>query len=251
MSQEIQYVPVAMPAAAGGFSPLRAAGWLVLLGTIAMLLFGGYMTWRWVDDHLLSIGIEDAGTTTVNTTELVERVQAFEMVTMKDTFDTASNTDFKKRLNLGLTKVGLPGFVAGQELDVSARVTVAAGVDMSQVGPDDVRIVEQDGNNVVIIRIPQADITSTEIEADSFEISTSSGILTRLRRTVGLSERDVRDGAVGQVTSLARGEAIEAGILEEATREAQIRLQAFLQSLPQPEGANVTYVVEVQPFPDR
>lgn len=249
MSQEIRYLP--LPAATGGFSPVRAAGWLALLGTLALLLFGGFLTWRWVDDHILSIGIEDAGTTKISQTELVQRVQSFELVTLKETYDTSSNTDFKKRLNLGLTRIGLPGFVAGQELDVAARVTVAAGVDMSQVRPEDVQVIDQGDSSVVVVRIPQADITSTEIDADSFAISTRSGILTRLRRTVGLSEPDVRDGAVGEVTSLAREEAIKSGILEGATREAQARLQAFLQSLPQPDGRQVTYLVELQPPPER
>ncbi|MEX0783610.1 MAG: DUF4230 domain-containing protein [Dehalococcoidia bacterium] len=246
MSEAVRYL--AAPVAAR-VSPVRAAGWLTLLATAAMIAFGGYLTWRWADDHIFSLGIEDAGTTTVNHAELVERVQAFELVTAKDTFDTRSNTDFHKRLNLGVTKLGLPGFIAGQELDVKARVTVAAGVDLSQVTAQDVEVIQNGDNAVVIVRIPEAQITSTEVDPDSFDISTSAGLLTRVRSTVGLGERDVRDGALESVTTLAREEALAAGIADEATRLAREQLQAFLQALPQTGEGAITYRVELQPNP--
>jgi hypothetical protein len=231
------------------FSPVRAAGWLTLLATAAFIAFGGYLTWRRADDHIFSLGIEDAGTTTVNHAELLERVQAFELVTTKDTFDTRSNKDFHKRLNLGLTKVGLPGFLAGQELDVEAQVTVAAGVDLSRVTADDLEVIQNGENAVVVVRIPEAQLTSTEVDPESFDIDTSAGLLTRVRTTVGFSERDVRDDALEEVTKLARESALEAGITDEATRLAREQLQAFLQSLPQTGDTNVTYLVELQPNP--
>ena len=248
MTERVQYI--AVPALASrAFSPFRAAGWVALLGTIALVAFSGYVTWRWVDDHFLSIGVEDAGTTTTNTVALVERIRAFELVTTKDTYDTRSNTDFKKRLNLGVTKFGLPGFVAGQELDVRAQVTVAAGVDLSQIGPEDVEVIQNGADAVVIVRIPEAQITSTEVNPDSFDISTSSGLLTKVRSTIGLGERDVRDGALSAVTTLGREEALRAGILDAATRQAREQLQMFLQSLPQVGEGRVTYRVELQPPP--
>lgn len=248
MTERIQYI--AVPAIASrAFSPFRAAGWVALLGTIALFAFSGYVTWRWVDEHVLSMGIEDAGTTTTNTVDLVERIQAFELVTTKDTYDTRSNTDFKKRLNLGVTKVGLPGFVAGQELDVKAQVTVSAGVDLSQVRPEDVEVIQNGRDAVVIVRIPEAQITSTEVDPDSFDISTSAGLLTRVRSTIGLSERDVRDGALGAVMTLGREEALRSGILDEATLRAREQLQAFLQSMPQVGEGRITYRVELQPKP--
>ena len=249
MTERVQYI--AVPAVASrAFSPFRAAGWVALLGTVALVVFSGWVTWRWVDEHVLSMGVEDAGTTTTNTVDLVQRIQAFELVTTKDTYDTRSNTDFKKRLNLGVTKVGLPGFVAGPELDVKAQVTISAGVDLAQIRPEDVEVIANGNDSVVIVRIPEAQITSTEVDPGSFDISTSSGLLTKFRGTIGLGDRDVRDGALEAVTTLARDQALESGILDEATLQARQQLQAFLQSLPQQPGeGSVTYRVELQPRP--
>jgi hypothetical protein len=167
-------------------------------------------------------------------------------VTTRDTYDTNSNTEFHKRLNLGITKMDLPGFVAGEELDVSAQVTVAAGVDLSGIQPEDIEIIEQAGGAVVLVRIPEAQIMGTEIGADSFDISTSQGLLDRIGSTVGLGGRDVRDGSVAAVTSIAQEVAVRGGLLDEARVAARDQLQAFLQGLPQPEGGSVTYRVEFQ-----
>lgn len=248
MSQPVQYVPVLR--AAGGFSPGRAAGWLSLLGATLLLILGGFASWNWLDDHFFSIGLEDAGSTTVNQADLLERVHAFELITAKDTYDTSSNTDFHQRLNLGLTKFNLPGFVAGQELDVRAQVTVSAGVDMSQVTPEDIQVIQNGNGTVVVVRIPQAQVTSTEVDPQTFDISTGKGLINKLGSSVGLGGHDVRDGALEGVTSIAREEAVRGGLLNEASAEAKARLQAFLQSLPQAEGSHVTYLVEYQaPLP--
>jgi hypothetical protein len=230
-------------------TPFRSLGWGLSFALIAFAALGAFLSWRWIDDHILSLGIEDAGTTTVNTAELAERVQSFELVTMKDTYDTRSNKDFHQRLNLGLTKVGLPGFIAGQELDVEARVRVSAGVDLSQVTPEDIEVIQNGDDAVIVVRIPEAQLTSTEVEAESFDIDTSAGLLTHFRNTVGLEGKDVRDDALESVTAVAREEALRSGITDEATHAAREQLQSFLQSLPQTGDGTTTYLVEVQPNP--
>lgn len=252
VAEETMYVPVnSRHLSGGGFSPWRAAGWLTLLGTLAVIGLTAYVGWGLLDKYLFSLGIEDAGQETVNEAELLAQVQAFELVTLKNTYDTESQTEFKQRLNAGITKIGLPGWVAGQELEVKAEVTVAAGVDLSQVRPEDIRVIQQGKDAVVVIRIPEADITSTEVNADTFDISTSAGLLTRFRRSIGLGERDVRDPSVGMVTDLAREQAIKDGIIAQATEEARARLQAFLQGLPQTGDGETTYLVELQPSAPR
>lgn len=248
MSEQVQYVPV-VRSGGGGFNPGRIAGWVSLLGALVLLVIGGLVTWNWMDEHFFSIGLEDGGSTTVDQAVLLERVHAFELVTAKDTFDTRSNTDFHQRLNLGLTKFSLPGFVAGQELDVRAQVTVSAGVDMSQVTPQDIEVIQNGDGTVVIVRIPTAQITSTEVDPATFDISTGKGLVNKLGSTVGLGGQDVRDGAVQAVTSIATEEAVRGGLLNEASAEAKTRLQGFLQSLPQGEGSKVTYLVEYQAPP--
>lgn len=252
MSGSITCVPVVaqQPERGPRFSPWRAAGWLTLLATVAGIVLTAYMGWRWLDSNIFSIGIEDAGTVTVNEAELIESIRSFELVTVKNSYDASSNTDFKKRLNAGFTKIALPGWIAGQELDVEAEVTVAAGVDLNQVRAEDIEIIKQGSNSVVVVRIPEAQITSTEVNAETFDISTGSGLLTKVRGGVGLGNRDVRDGALEQVTAEARRQALDEGILAVATREARARLQAFLQGLPQTGDGSVVYLVEVQaPLP--
>lgn len=232
------------------FDPLRALGWVALLATLVTLAAGGYLTWRWADDHLFSLGIQDAGQAHVDSAALLERVHTLDLVTVRDTYDTHANTEFHKRLNAGLATFELPGWVAGQELDVHAKVTVSAGVDLSQVAPEDITVTAAGRDATVTIAIPEARVTSTEIDPSAFDITTHAGLLTRLRKTVGLGERDVRDQAVGAVTSVARDEALREGVLEAAGAEARARLQALLQSLPQPPGgAHVTYAVATKVLP--
>ncbi|MEO8541022.1 MAG: DUF4230 domain-containing protein [bacterium] len=248
MSENIHYIP-SQPASA--LRPGGAPRWAGILVLTTLAIIGGLVSWNWLDNHFFSIGLEDAGSTTVDQAVLLQRVQAFELVTAKDTYDTRSNTDFRQRLNLGVTKFKLPGFVAGQELDVKAEVTVSAGVDMAQISANDIEVIQQGTGSVVIVRIPQAQITSTEINPDSFDISTGKGLVTRFTSTVGLGGRDVRDGAVEAVTSIAQEEAVRGGLLNVASLEAKARLQNFLQSLPQDAKSNVTYLVEYQaPLPN-
>ncbi len=245
MTQEVRYA-AGPPVTTGG--PLRAIG---IAGLLVLLVVGAVATWQWLDSRFFSIGIEDAGSTTFDKAVLLERVRAFELVTTKDTFSTKSSTDFHKRLNLGVTKIGLPGFLAGQELDVRADVTVSAGVDLAQIKPQDIEVIKQGAGSVVVIRIPPAQITSTEINPDTFDISHSQGFVTRIGNTVGLRDKDVRDGAVAAVTIIAQEEALAGGLLTAAGLEAKTRLQAFLQSLPQGQGEQVTYLVEFQAPPAR
>jgi hypothetical protein len=248
MSQEMHFAG-ARPVAAAPFGYASTIKWAggAVFATLAII--GALVSWRWIDGTLLSVGIEDAGTTTVDEAQLLDRVRTFELVTTRDTYDTRSNTEFHKRVNLGVTKFGLPGFVAGEELDVKAEVMVSAGVDLAGITAQDIEIIDQGDGAVVVVRIPQAQLMGAEIEPSSFDISTGQGVLDRIGSAVGLGGRDVRDGAVEAVTSLAREEAIQGGLLTEASLAAREQLQGFLQALPQTDGKQITYLVEFQSPP--
>jgi hypothetical protein len=86
----------------------------------------------------------------------------------------------------------------------------------------------------------------TEIDGDTFDISTSQGLFDRIGSSIGLGGRDVRDGAVEAVTSIAQEEAVRGGLLTEASVAAREQLQQFLQGLPQGEGQQVIYLVDFQ-----
>jgi hypothetical protein len=85
--------------------------------------------------------------------------------------------------------------------------------------------------------------------SNSIDISTSQGVLTRLRGRIGFSEADLKDGALDRLIGVARDGAVKNGILDDAQRETQWRLEGFLNSLPSAGDARVTYIVKVHPAP--
>jgi len=246
MSDDIQNEPEPASRAAGARGGGRAGAWLVVVAVVALLGVGGTVAWRWVDGNVLHWGVEDGRTQAVNHAELLRQVQAFELATVKNTYAGRAHVDADKVLSAGPKRLTLPGWVAGQELDVRATVTVTAGVDLSRVGPEDMEITRRGKDVHVLIRVPAPEVLSTELVPNTLDMSTSSGIITRVRRSVGLAEQDLRDRAADEVTDVARTTAVEHGILDDAARETERRLQGFLQSLPQTGSERVTYTVVVR-----
>jgi hypothetical protein len=225
----------------------RAGAWFFALAGLILLGLSALIAWRWVDRNLLHWGVEDGKTTEVNSAELLERVRAFELTTVKHTYDGNARVEMSKVFRAGPASVSLPAFIAGQKLDVTADVTVAAGVDLSRVRPEDMQVLRE-GNDVrVLITVPAPEILSTELVPGSLDMDTSQGVATRLKTSLGLDEKDLRDGAADQVILIAKQSAIEQGILDDAARETERRLQAFLNSLPQTGDGRVTYQVVARP----
>jgi hypothetical protein len=223
----------------------RAGMWSFALGSVMLLVLASLMTWRWVDANLLHWGVDDGRTETVNGAELLEQIRAFELATVKQTHATQSRIEAEKVLNAGPMHVSLPGWAAGQRLDVKGRAIVTAGVDLSRVGAQDMEVIRNGKDTQVLIRLPAPEVLSTELVPNTLNLDASSGVLTRIGQSIGVSERDLRARAADQVIVAARENALEQGILDEAGRESERRLQAFLQSLPQP-GGKVTYIVTVR-----
>lgn len=247
MSESTEYIPYAAADAddrAAEPTGRGKTGWWVA-ATLALMLFsvGGVMTWRWVDSNLLRWGIEDGATTATDSARLIERVRAFELGTVKLTYAGKARIEAEKRVAAGPVRFGLPGWVAGQALDVTGDATVTAGIDLAGVAPEDMQITRQGKDVTVLIRLPAPRVLSTELVPNSLDMDTSAGVLTRIKQGVGLSEADLRDRAADQVVTAAREAAIQQGILTDAGREAERRLQAFLQSLPQTGSERVTYTV--------
>lgn len=233
-------------------SPRRTDGWVrrvgmwsFALGSVMLLVLASLVTWRWVDSNLLHWGVDDGQTETVNNAELLERIRAFELATVKQTHATQSRIEAEKVLNAGPMRVSLPGWAAGQKLDIRGRAIVTAGVDLSRVGTDDMEVIREGKETKVLIRLPAPEVLSTELAPNSLELNASSGVLTRIGQSIGVSEKDLRARAADQVMVAARENALQQGILDDAARESERRLQAFLQSLPQP-GGRVTYIVTVR-----
>jgi hypothetical protein len=228
------------------------SGWRPSLFTIAALAamaFTSFMAWRWLDANVLGLGINDGETTVVNQALLLEKVRAFEVVTIKHTYQSNASIEASKDLNVGLTDFGLPSWLAGQKMQVNGRVTVTAGADLSKVRPQDITVVRKGDNLEVTILLPQPHVVSVEPVPNSIDIETSQGVLTRLRTRVGFSEQDLKDGALDRLVAVAREGAVKNGLLDDAQRETHWRLEGFLNSLPGAGSGHVTYVVRMQPAP--
>lgn len=223
----------------------RAGVAIVTLASVLLLGVSGLVAWQWLNQNLLHWGVEDGRTTTVHQAELIERIRAFELATVKHTYAGQARVDDSKRLAAGPVRLGLPNWVAGQQLDVTGEVRVTAGVDLSAVSPDDIEVQRTGKETRVLIRLPAPMVLSSELLPDTLDLSTHEGVLTRVSRRVGVNERDLRDIAADQVIASARGAAIDQGILSDAAVEAQRRLGAFLAMLPAADG-RVTYVIEIR-----
>jgi hypothetical protein len=244
LSTDTRYLIV--KAQPGSSLVLSAAKWLLLTSLICFL---GFLAWKWVDRNLLHWGIEETRTNYVNEVELLNRLQAFELVSMKHTYQATAEIDTDKALRAGPAKVSLPGWLAGQDARISSEVAVAAGVDLSGLRPDDIEVVRMGSSVQVIIRVAPAQILSTEILPGTTDLETSQGMLTRAKTRIGLSERDLREEAVDRLGIVARTAAVDNGLLLEASRETELRLESFLSSLPQFGDLPVVYDVQVTEIP--
>jgi hypothetical protein len=231
------------------------SGWLRMpsLFTIAALLamaFTTFMAFNWFNDNVFSLGIHDGETTVVNQAVLLEKVRAFELVTIKHTYQSNASIEASKDLNIGVADLGLPSWLAGQKMQVNGKVTVTAGADMSHLRKEDIVVSRQGDRMLVTLNLPAPQILSAEPVANSMDIETSQGLLTRFRSRVGLSEKDLKDDALDRLISVAKSGAVKNGLLNDAQRETQWRLEGFLNSLPGAGDGHVIYVVHVQPAPE-
>jgi hypothetical protein len=226
------------------------AGRFLLLGLVLFsIAFSGYMGWQWLDRNLLHWGIEDGKVTVFDDAQIIERIRAFEVITVKHTYDASTSIDVSKDLNAGPARVALPGWIAGQDMRASAQVEVAAGVDLSAVTVSDIEVFYEAETTRVLVRIPAPQLFSRQLLPDTMDMDTSQGVLTRLKTRLGGSEKDLRDQAADRLAVAAETSALENGILTEAGVEAKLRLGRFLNDVASATSQNVVYVVEVVDVP--
>jgi hypothetical protein len=251
MADEPRYVlltPAALQPRAA-FSLVGSAFKLSLtLGAVFFVAFGSYLMWRWADENLLHWGIDDAKTTRVDRSELLERLQVFQLVSVKDRYSTQAEVDIDKVFSAGPARFSLPGWMAGQTMRVSGEVIVAAGVDLADVTADDIEVRRQGESAHVIITVPEPEIMSTELVADTMDLRTSQGVLTRLKTRLGFDEKDLRDEAADGLMRSAQREAAAGPLLTEAGRQVQSRLQGLFATMPGNE--NITYELQFRPRRD-
>jgi hypothetical protein len=99
-----------------------------------------------------------------------------------------------------------------------AHGVVKAGVDLSQIKPEDVRIEGQK----IRIRLPRAALTDSYLDESKTKIvERTTGLLRTFDKNL---EQNAREMAVNDIRRAAR----EAGILREAEERAQLQLRVFL-----------------------
>jgi len=222
---------------------------LASLTLVFLLGFSGLITWHWLERNVLHWGIDDGKMATVNSADLLQRLQVFQVVSVRDTYAANARIDVEKVFRAGPAKTSLPSWLAGQDMKVSGKVLVSAGVDLGSLTPSDIQVRHDGQNTHLVIRIPAPQVIATELVPNTMNMDTSQGILTRLKTRLGFSEADLRDQSVDQLARSARNEAEKTGLLDEAGRQAQARLEAFLASLSRAEKDHVTYEVRVRATP--
>lgn len=116
----------------------------------------------------------------------------------------------------------LERFLVGEKLVLVATGEVTAGVDLSSLGGDDVRV---EGESVTI-RLPEPEILSSSLDEKRTRLYDRDQGLLNLRPDDDLAEV-AREDAQGEILAAAR----ENGILKTAERNAEDSIRAFVTTL--------------------
>jgi hypothetical protein len=116
----------------------------------------------------------------------------------------------------------LEQLVAGEEVTVVATGDVEAGVDLADLGRDDVRV----NGETVTIRLPEPEILSVSLDEEETRVYDRDFGLLNIHPDDALVE-EARDAAVDKIEEAARDE----DILDQAGRNAENSIRAFVTSL--------------------
>ena len=116
----------------------------------------------------------------------------------------------------------LPEWLTGEQLLLVAVGDVEAGIDLGELGPDDVRIVGE----TVIVDLPDARILGSSLDEDKTGLYDRDRGLFRLRGNDELIE-DARREAEDRIVETAR----ENDILEKAQNNAEDSVRVLVTSL--------------------
>jgi len=116
----------------------------------------------------------------------------------------------------------LPEFLTGEKLLLVAVGEVEAGVDLDELGDDDVRVV----GKTVTIDLPDARILGSSLDEDQTRLYDRDRGLLKLRGNDDLLEEARRDGEDRMVETAREG-----GIIEQAQNNAEDSIRAFATSL--------------------
>lgn len=193
---------------------------IMILAIFGLGLFGGFVI---ADRGLL--GLVGVGERTTNATVVLERIQALaELTTMRYNFSGIVTSERQMPLLLQA--------IYGERQVLVAVGTIEAGVDLSQISSDDIRI---DGNTLTVT-LPAASLQSCAIdESKTYVAERDTGIFAPEALTL---DQDARRFAIAQF----RDQALESGLLQQAEDEARtIVSQMILATNPGVEQVIVAF----------
>jgi hypothetical protein len=117
---------------------------------------------------------------------------------------------------------GLERIVSGEEVTVLAAGDVESGVNLADLGRDDVQVEGE----TVTIRLPEPEVLSVSLDEDETRVYDRDLGLLNIRPDDELAER-ARDVAVDKIEAAARDEEI----LAQAEQNAENSISAFVTSL--------------------
>src|SRR5262249_39379945 len=115
----------------------------------------------------------------------------------------------------------IPNAIAGDELTLFAAGDVIAGLDLSQLKTEDVR---RDGDGTVVVRLPPPQVLVTRIDnRQTRVINRKTGILRHADMNLESRARQYAEQSV-------RNEAVNKGILDLASQNAEIKVAELLHT---------------------
>lgn len=192
--------------------------WILLASTLAMLLiiYAGYRCTkslvRQSSESVESLFEMDEETTYL--ASVVSQVRGLARL------ETAS-MEIIQILRVKQSHSVIPDLVAGDEVRLMAVGEVIAGIDLSEIREEDVRV--EDG--VLVIRLPRTRVLVTRLDNQKTEVlDRETGVLRK-------GDIHLESRARGEAEIAIRNEALRKGIREIARQNAEKQLAEFLMKL--------------------
>lgn len=184
-----------------------------LAGALGLAALTGWLAWRYAMRS--AARLTKASEESVDVSQVVTRVHDLARL------ETAA----MRVMHVGTTSQSyelIPNAIAGDQLTLVATGDVIAGVDLSQIHPEDVR---RDPDGTLVIHLPPPQIFITRLDnRETHVIARKTGLF---RRADNGMEGRAREYAEAQV----RNEAVRRGILDTAARNAEVKVGAFVHTL--------------------
>jgi hypothetical protein len=115
----------------------------------------------------------------------------------------------------------IPNAFAGDELTFFAAGDVIAGIDLSQLKPEDVR---RDGDGTIVVRLPASQVLITRVDnRESKVLNRKTGLFRRADINLESRARQYAEQGI-------RNEAVNKGILNLASQNAEIKVAELLHT---------------------